>query len=72
MDPIPALAAEESPELYADAAATERAMQKTQAARNLGARVALHRSLVPLDEIDWAAQPRQASFFEECDGFCFA
>lgn len=60
------------PDLYMKVADVERRMRQSQEGKaRFRGDVALHRSLIPLGEIDWTGMPRQLSFHEDCDGVCW-
>ena len=64
----------DDPEIYAAVAMVERRASQSQESldRFGGERmVALTRTMIPLSEIDWSARPRQSSFDEVCDGYCW-
>lgn len=62
--------ATDEPALYADAAAVDAEIH-VGGAPGLDGTAGLHRSLIPLGDIDWATRPRQLDFFGECDGLCY-
>lgn len=62
---------EHDPVSWADAVLVDDALRSTQRAERFGGQVFLHKSRIPLDQIDFGGGSRQLSLFEEeCEGIC--